>query len=165
VARVIGIDALNAAYRRVANVLSNPELRKAYLAAGRLIRDEAKTKAPRGKFSRDPGSLRKALQTFAARSLQQREKIAAITWVRMFRGSKKAPHAHLVEFGTAGARFPKKNSVMIFKGRDGGWVRATRVAPMPATHFFRRSVDARGLPALRDAFNATNLMIGKAYDG
>lgn len=164
-ARVIGVGELNAAFQRVASSLSNPELRKAYLVAGRKIRDVAKLNAPRGRFSREPGSLRKALQTFASRGLKHRERIAAITWVRVTKGSKKAPHAHLVEEGTTGPRSPKHGAFLVFRNQQGQWIRKRRVAAMPASRFFRRAVESRGPSALQEALEATSQQVDKAYRG
>jgi HK97 gp10 family phage protein len=56
---------------------------------------------------------------------------------------KKAPHAHLVEYGTAGARFPKKKKHMKFKNADGKWVTKAEVRPMPAHPFLRPAMEAK----------------------
>ena len=144
--------AIRAALGAVADALTAPELRKVYLAAGRLIRDQARRNAPRR-----TGLLRRSIDTFASKT-RDKERQAAITWVRLFKGSVRAPHAHLVEFGTARPR-SSRGKFMRFKDQFGGWVSRKVVARMPGSFFFRRAIDSHGIPALQFALNNTDRII------
>lgn len=66
----------------------------------------------------------------------------------------KAPHQHLVEFGTEGRRFPKKARVLVETFGPGNVeVLGTSVGPMPANPFMRPAWDsvkaklAKNIPA------------------
>ncbi len=53
---------------------------------------------------------------------------------------KIAPHAHLVEYGTSGRRFPKKKDKLVFY-IDGEKFVLDSVAPMPAHPFMRPAIE------------------------
>ena len=153
-----GLPEVQSALQAVKTSLTAPELRKVYLAAARIVRDAAKRNAPRGKFSRNPGLLKRSITTFASKT-KNKEKQAAITWASIFKGSVRAPHAHLVEFGTKGPRMSKSGKPMRFRSASGQWVSAKTVAAMPAARFFERAVRSHGTRAIDFALKETELII------
>lgn len=150
--KLIGIAETQAALRAVSQSLRAQDMRKVYLAAARIIRDQAKENAPKR-----TGLLRRSITTFASKT-KFKERQAAITWAQIFRGTVRAPHAHLVEFGTQGRRQRKDGRLMHFRAQNG-WVSARSVAPMPANHFFGRAVNSHGIRALEFALKETDLII------
>lgn len=153
-----GVPEVQSALQAVKTALTAPELRKVYLAAARIVRDVAKRNAPRGKFSRNPGLLKRSITTFASKT-RDKERQAAITWASVFKGAVRAPHAHLVEFGTKGPRIGKSGKPMRFRTASGQWVSAKVVAAMPASRFFQRAVQSHGRKAIDFALRETELVI------
>lgn len=120
--------------RELPNLLTTGELGYSAGLAADLIADEVRRQAPEG----PTGNLKKGV-------VSKVNKLAAV----LGEGSayigfnyKVARHAHLVEYGTLGARFPKKKPFMWFMW-NGKLVRASKVKAMPANPFFRNSIDAK----------------------
>lgn len=136
----VSINVLNAqeiasAFAAVAASLTASETRKVFLGGARLLVPAIRERAPRR-----TGMLRRSVAAFASKT-NRKERAAATTWVRMFRGAVRAPHAHLVEFGTPGAR-SSGGKLMRFKADNGKWVAKRIVGRMPGSFFFRRAVEA-----------------------
>lgn len=153
-----GHQEIIAALEAVKGSLTAPELRKVYMAAGRVIAARAKVLAPRARYSRNPGLLRRSIATFGSRT-RSKERVAAITWVRVFNGTAAARHAHLVEFGSRGERTWGGRVMRFRNSQTGEWIAARRVRPMPASHFFQRAVEETGPRALETAARETEVII------
>lgn len=102
---------------------------KAFMPAALTIRDEIRDLAPKGK------TLNLVNSIFAAYGKPGKSDVLVGVNYR------RAPHAHLVEFGTDGRRSPKKKKFLRFT-IDGHVIYAKSVAPMPRQPFFRPGVVA-----------------------
>lgn len=109
-----GLDKLKVKFKRLIGILSDKELENRVLDAAKIIRNDAKSKAPIAKqghwkkYGRgggsmwvDPGSLRRSIvaKTFKGESKEAPAAFVAIDY-------SIAPHAHLVEFGARGGQMP-----------------------------------------------------------
>lgn len=166
---VEGLEELGAKLRQLTQSLYTEEALQVYLAAARKIRDEARRQAPVSRWPivslwrgsrggstarRERGGLRKAIVAYAFRSQAGKSQgPGAAAQVNVTWGVQRAPHAHLVEFGTR-ARTAKPGKAMMFPALGGrGWIAAKRVGPTPPNPFFRRAVERAGplaLDAARD---------------
>ena len=104
--------------------------------AARIILDEAKASAPQG----PTGNLKKSI-TFKVQASDRQKRLFALVKVNR----KIAPHAHLVEAGTKGARVRKKGSAKAYKMPDGNFIapqagQEITIGAMPASRFFRKGV-------------------------
>lgn len=134
------------------------------LKAARIIRDEAKRRAPRWtdwKSSGKPGDLRRGIIAWAAKSSRRNpltghyEPVPLAAYARAGKGRGRgktgmggfmtAEHAHLVEFGSKVREWGGK--VMRFMLR-GKWISKEKVAPMQPNPFFWPAVQAKGDEAL-----------------
>lgn len=146
---VIGTKALHADLARLAGMVTSPQARRLFRAGAAIIRDQARAEAPRGKASdgsTSPGLLRRSIISFAGRRSRRGEEQAAFSRVNVLKGRIKAPHGHLVEFGTSD-RVPRRARFMTLKVR-GKWRRAKRVRGVRPDPFFARSVTIAGPRAL-----------------
>jgi HK97 gp10 family phage protein len=109
-----GLNKLEVKFKRLIGILSDKDLENRVLHAAKVIRDDAKSRAPIAKkghwkkYGRgggamwvEPGSLRRAIiaKTFKGKSKEVPSAFAAIDY-------RIAPHAHLVEFGARGGQMP-----------------------------------------------------------
>lgn len=103
------------------------------VAAGKVVRDEAKARAPV-----DTGKLRDALYlAYSDRRSRESKVVYSVTW-NSEKNSNKAPHGHLLEFG-------HWQTHALYKGRDGEWyVGAPLAQPkwVPARPFLRPAYEA-----------------------
>lgn len=158
---VIGKEKLLAVLQGLATDLQSDEVRAGFRKSAALIRDKARAEAPG--YS---GLLRRAIISFASKKRGKKAEPAAWTRVNVLSGRVKAPHAHLVEFGTK-ARTPKKKRFMKFTGALGfgigvGYtVFAKRVARVRPNPFFKRAVDRSDGEALNVAIEAIKAKILK----
>ncbi len=118
-----GMDEINKTIQRLAKSLKPDDVEPVLLKGAKIIATEAKSRAKRG----PTGNLKKAIRTKKLKRLgfgnQPAAVIAAVD-------RKKAPHAHLVEFGHA----------LVRNGRVIGHV--------PAYPFWRPAVDAKAGEAM-----------------
>lgn len=130
------------------------------LVAGRILRDAAKNAAPVGPTR----NLRKSIQANPAPRRGGREP-AAFTLVNLFKDrGVKAPHGHLVSFGTK-ERTPKKKRFMKFEryaGGGSGPIFAKRVGRVKPNPFFQRAVESAASRALATATAEIERLIAKA---
>lgn len=169
--QIIGLDKLLSDFQRVTAALTVPEARQAFLTAARIIRDEARRNAPRGKNSKKwygrqmygetPGLLRRSIVS----RVGKRNTAAAFTSVEVRRGMVNAPHGHLVEWGTKPRR-PRSAKVLGFYGPkskvgSSGFMFTRRVRAMPANPFFARAVASKSGAALQAATVAAGKIIEK----
>lgn len=163
--QVQGVRELSARLLAMVEGLEKPEAHRVFLVAARKVRDRAKANVPRGKT----GNLRKAI---VARPSRRRKGLgpAAYALVNLFKGPARAPHGHLVEFGTKQRR-PKRGRFLKFtdernfglKGwKTGDTIFVRMVRPMPANPFFRRAVETGGPAALEAASKETQRLLEKA---
>ncbi len=126
---VAGLDKLSEIRVKLARSMA--------VAAGKVLRDEAKARAPVGTDeggSKNPGLLQRAIYVAYRDAVSTEAKqVYAISW-----NAKKAPHGHLIEFGhwQTHARY---------KGKDGNWYTGAKLAVpkwVPAHPFLRPAMDA-----------------------
>lgn len=161
-----GLEELKAKLGQLTQSLYSEEAVSVYLTAARKIRDEARRQAPISRWPivslwrgsrgtstvrRERGALRKSIVAYAYRGNAGKGiGPGAATQVNVRWGLQRAPHAHLVEFGTA-SRATRSAKAMMFPALGGkGWIAAKRVGPTPPNRFFRRAVERAG-PAALDA--------------
>ncbi|GIU76766.1 MAG: hypothetical protein KatS3mg005_0004 [Bryobacteraceae bacterium] len=172
-----GMEELNAKLSQLTQSLYSEEAVSVYLTAARKIRDEARRQAPVSRWPiislwrgsrgastarRERGALRKSIVAYAFRG-QAGKGIGpgAAAQVNVRWGIQRAPHAHLVEFGTR-ARTSNSGKVMMFPALGGQrWIAARRVGPTPPNPFFRRAVERAGPVAL----DAARDRIAKILEG
>jgi hypothetical protein len=172
---IVGLPELTERLKALAQGLYSQDAVTVYLAAAKRIRDAARREAPvsrwpiasRGKFetkdgklrfaatekNRAPGALRKAVEAQPARRYAEQLGPAAYVVVNAFRGRNRAPHAHLVAFGTQ--ERTNKGKLMAFPALGGGrWIFTRRVRGVTPNNFFQRAVDTDATPALQAAVAA-----------
>jgi HK97 gp10 family phage protein len=172
-----GLEELKTKLGQLTQSLYSEEAVNVYLTAARKIRDEARRQAPVSRWPiislwrgsrgastarRERGALRKSIVAYAYRG-QAGKGIGpgAAAQVNVRWGLQRAPHAHLVEFGTA-SRTAKSGKVMMFPAMGGQrWIAAKRVGPTPPNPFFRRTVERAGPVAL----DAARDRIAKILEG
>lgn len=158
---VIGKEQLAAALQGLAGDLQSADVRTGFQRAAALIRDKARGEAPSYK-----GTLRRAIVSFASKKRGKRAEPAAWARVNVLSGRIKAPHGHLVEFGTK-ARRPKKKRYMKFEGALGFGIGvnytvfAKRVAAVRPNPYFERAVERSDSAALNVAVEAIKKKILK----
>ena len=118
-----GMAQFNAAIAKLIKTMDPEKVEPLLQKGAKVIADAAKAKAPKG----PSGNLKKAIKVkrMERRGNQPAPYIAAVD-------RKRAPHAHLVEYGYPGIRIAKRGR---FKGKQFG--------RMPAKPFFRPAVDAK----------------------
>ena len=170
---LVGSKELREKLASLVEKLNDSETRQAFTAGARVIRDEARRRAPVGKnigysvlgskrtFTRQKTALRRSIVAFSPRRSRDPQAFAR---VNVFRGAQVAPHAHLVEFGTK-ARTPKTAKVLFFRNKAGtGFVSARRVAGAPAQPFFGPAVAATGQRAVDAVADKTSAILQKFID-
>jgi HK97 gp10 family phage protein len=178
-----GLARLRAQLEAMTQSLFSEEVAQVYLAAARKLRDAARRQAPvstwpvisRWTWNKKTGeaesqkrmaqgALRRAIIAYKLRSIGS--KIAggpaAKAQVNILRGRERAPHGHLVEFGTR-TRVAKSGRRMPFPAKGGRrWLFAREVKGAPANPFFSRAVQMAGQSALDAAALAVQKIIEKS---
>lgn len=166
---VLGIDEVRSRLAAMTESLGTAEMSRVYLVAARKIRDAAKREAPVSRWPKKGGggTLRDSIVALSGRRYAETLGPAGIARVNVKKGrGKRAPHAHLVEFGTQGARRPKKSRRLMFRALTGGGVIGpAEVRAMPANRFWQRAVAQSGGAALEAAARETVRLVQKAADG
>lgn len=146
---LVGYEGLAKQFRDLADISDSKEMEGKLIIRARELRTFIRKRVPRGHkgsgsvepysntFKYPTGNLVKAIE---ARKFKRKVLGSPAVYVRVNR--KKAPHYHLVEFGTVNFRFPKKKRKLHFY-YEGEEVYANMVAPMPPNPFFRPTVDER----------------------
>lgn len=126
---VAGLDKLSEIRVKLARSMA--------VAGGKVLRDEAKARAPVGTDeggSKSPGLLQRAIYVAYRDAVSTEAKqVYAISW-----NAKKAPHGHLIEFG-------HWQTHVRYKGKDGNWYTGAKLAVpkwVPAHPFLRPAMDA-----------------------
>lgn len=139
---ISGYKELIAQFDKLSKVADTGEMEGKLLNRARELRNDIRKNAPRsnkwsGSVDVKPGNLRRAVE---ARKFRKKVPNSPAVYVRSNR--KKAPHAHLVEYGTMNFRFPKHKKVLhfIYEGEE---VFVKKVAPMPPHPYFRPTVDLK----------------------
>lgn len=150
---LLGVPEFTQKLKGMVESLSTAETYSVFLTGAREIRDRARGEAPRR-----TGTLRKAIVARSAPRSKGREP-AAFALVNLFRGANRAPHGHLVAFGT-GERHPKQHKFLkITDARNfglkqfvaGDAIYVKRARPVKANNFWERAVNGAGEPALQRA--------------
>ena len=128
------------------NLITVGELSFSAGIAADIIAEEARQLAPLGdpaqgsnKTNTDTGNLRRAIVAWTDKTATSFGNVG-VAHVGVIH--KIAPHAHLVEFGTAGRRFPKNSKKLVF-WIDGKKIVVDSVKPMPAQAFMRPAIDSK----------------------
>jgi HK97 gp10 family phage protein len=131
--RVEGIEELADYIRKLGRISTDniDQAEAVYRSGADIIADDMRGRVSRG----SSGNLQKSVttKTLQRRGSQPAPAIAAID-------RKRAPHAHLVEFGTSTRKVKKKK--VLYDKKTGQFFGA-QVAEMPAKPFFRPAVDAK----------------------
>lgn len=141
----VDTSGVQRALARMAGPVRISLARSMAVAAGKVLRDEAKQLAPVGMEgeSQNPGLLRDSMYLAYkdGRSTDQQQ-VYAVSW-----NARRAPHGHLVEFG-------HWQEYVTYKGQDGNWYTNPNIRlPEPkwvAAHPFLRPAMA-AWPAAREA--------------
>lgn len=153
--QVLGIRNLDRDFDRLKGIATTTETRRAFRAGAGVMRDAARAEAPRGTKrggSKNPGLLKRAIISFLGRRRRKGEEISSFARVNIRKGRVRAPHGHLIEFGT-GQRRPKNAKFMAFSF-NGGLVRARTAQGVTANSYFQRAVSRSGGKVL-DAVTAS----------
>jgi HK97 gp10 family phage protein len=143
--QVLGVRNLDRDFDRLKGIASSTETRRAFRAGAAVLRDAARTEAPRGTKrggSRNPGLLKRAIVSFLGRRRRKGEDIVSFARVNVLKGRVRAPHAHLIEFGTSERR-AKSAKFMTFR-INGQVVRRRTVRGVTANPYFERAVSRSG---------------------
>lgn len=143
--RVLGAASLDRDFERLKGIATTTETRRAFRAGSAVMRDAVRQEQPRGttrRGSKHPGLLKRATINFLGRRRRKGEEITAFARVNVRKGRVKAPHGHLVAFGTSERR-PKSAKFMTFR-LNGAVVRAKKVRGVTANPYFERGVSRRG---------------------
>ncbi|MFB5622536.1 MAG: HK97-gp10 family putative phage morphogenesis protein [Nitrosarchaeum sp.] len=139
---ISGLRELIDQFDKLSKFADTGEMEEKLLGRARELRNDIRRNAPRsnkwsGSVDVKPGNLRKSIE-----SRKFRKKVPNSPAVYVRSSKKKAPHAHLVEYGTMNFRFPKHKKVLhfIYEGEE---VFVKKVAPMPPHPFFRPTVDSK----------------------
>lgn len=127
-----GIPELMKQFDQLINFVDEPKMEAQLYRIAVGLKNDIQTVTPEG----PTGNLKSAIE---ARRFKRKIKGSPAVYVRVNR--KRAPHYHLVEFGTASFRFPLKHRVLHFWTDEGEEVFTRWVAPMPQQPFFRPTVD------------------------
>lgn len=176
---LIGLPELQDRLKAMTQQLWSQDAVSVYLAAARRIRDTARREAPVSRWpiasriqygekgitatdkNRAPGALRQSIVAIGARRYAEQLGPAAFTLVNAFTGRNRAPHAHLVAFGTRERE--NRGRLMAFPALGGArWIFARRVRGVQPNNFFQRAVDADAGPALAAAASAHAKLLEKA---
>lgn len=137
---VAGLDKLSEVRAKLARSMA--------VAGGKVLRDEAKMRAPVGTDeggSKNPGGLQRSIYVaYRDKASTTAKQVYAVSW-----NAKKAPHGHLIEFGhwQTHARY---------KGKDGNWYTGAQLAApkwVPAKPFLRPALDS-GMALAKEAMLA-----------
>lgn len=145
---------------------TTPEMTRVMYAGSKAVQMHARRNAPenrgahsviwgkyRYKEDRTTGkTLRESIRAFRLTRMQRVYGPGAMAMVNVSRSVRRsrvrAPHAHLVEFGSR-MRVPKKAKYMFFPGRQAPLTFRKRVRGMPASPYFEKAIDSSGRLALR----------------
>ncbi len=142
--QVLGIRNLDQDFDRLKGIATTTETRRAFRAGSGVMRDAIRSEQPRGTKrggSKSPGLLKRATVNFLGRRRRKGEDISAFVRVNVLKGRVRAPHGHLVEFGTSERR--AKGKFMTFR-INGQVVRRRTVRGVPANPAFKRGVTRSG---------------------
>ena len=92
-----GIEKLLPKFKLLIGVIDDAEMENRLLAAAKIIRDDAKQRAPMG----PTGNLKRGI---VAKTFSEKRKGQPATFVAI--DYRIAPHAHLVEFGARNGHMP-----------------------------------------------------------
>ena len=143
--QVIGGAQLDRKLIEIAKTMRRRETRAAFRRGAAVVRE-----AVRGETPQDKGKLRQSVISFGSKRTGAAAEPAAFARVNILKGRVRAPHGHLVHFGTQ-IRRPKRGKVLVFEGELGrglgargkrltGLVFTRRAASLKPNPFFERGV-------------------------
>lgn len=106
--QVEGLDKLERDLRLIKDRATANKLNRFCLDSAQTLADLIRPSAPVGKLSKAPGTLRKGIRAFKARS-RSNYIAGAISWI----DRNIAPHVHLVAFGTKAHEIKPKSKKAI----------------------------------------------------
>lgn len=146
--QVVGVKETERALRLLGTTMRGPKVSIALKAGTDVLRMALAHTSPRG----PTGNLRRSWLSYAetkrvrasggllqqaVSALNKRDPAAFMLGLQ-----RKAPHLHLVIYGTKDRRRPKKGRLLSFRTRGGSLVFARSVAAMPKNDFFWPTVRA-----------------------
>lgn len=129
----VDTSSFEAGLAKLAGPLRISLARSMAVAGGKVIRDEARLRAPK-----DDGTLSNAMYlAFKEAKSSEKQAVYSVTWHK-----KKAPHGHLIEFG-------HWQPYVVVKGSNGQWFTTKKLRPdgpkwISAKPFLRPAADAAG---------------------
>lgn len=139
--KVEGLEELNRYVRNISNSVDPDKIEPILNKGARKISAAIRAKAPKGPTE----NLRKSVKT---KKLKRFGKAPAPSLSAIDR--KRAPHAHLVEFGSHGERIGKKGSKR-YRGKKFG--------VMPAIPFFEPAIKEKGAEVIRNVINEIKKLV------
>lgn len=145
---IFGMKELIRQFTDLAEAPDEKNMENMLINRARQLRDKIKRNIPvnkkgsgsfdigKGTFKYKTGNLKRALEV---KKFKRKIRYSPAVFVRS--NYWKAPHAHLVEFGTKNFRYPEKKRVLHFY-YEGEEVFAKWVGPMPPNPYFRPTVDS-----------------------
>lgn len=146
-----GMDRLLKQFEQIAGAPESREMENRLLDNAKDLRNKIRSRVPKGETK----NLYNAIE-----ARRFRRKIAGYPAVFVRVDRKKAPHYHLVEFGTEGIRWSKKGLMKFKIGEQ--WVVTRYVAKMPAQPFFRPTVDENRYRVTKRIMDDVETVIKKA---
>lgn len=130
--------------------------------AADIFKAEAKALAPSGTPSRGSDETNKVgnLKDGVVAWIDKTAQFGSVGVAHVGINYKKAPHAHLVEFGTEGVRVPKDSKKLVFY-IDGKKIVTDSVKPMPAQPFMRPAIDNKKSVAITELEADLLILINK----
>jgi HK97 gp10 family phage protein len=138
--------------KMLADVIDQRAVTEVMIQAAKIIQSEAKVRAPRGKTGRLEQSI---VVTGQAKRKRKKGRMQSYCYV----DKSIAPHAHLIEYGTA-VRVPVSKKVMA--DQEAGIIYGKHADPMPAHPFFRPAVDHKEAEAATYMSNGVLRVIDEA---
>lgn len=150
---ISGSKELEMALDRVGDSLNDKRLLNDLLSVAKVLQRGIRTEAPKG-----PSKKREWMRiknAIVAKKYKRQNKGNPTVFVAIDR--KKAPHAHIVEYGSA----PRWTGGA---GRSGSWATGSYRGVMPPNAFFRRGVDKNAADVMNRIEKAAWEQIEKAWN-
>lgn len=164
--QVSGIKETEEALKHLGTTMRGPKVSIALKAGTDVLRMGLAHASPRG----PTGNLRRSWLSYAEKKRVGASRLSVTGIVSSVLGkrapaafmlglTRKAPHLHLVVYGTKDRRRPKKSGVLSFRTTGGSLVFARSVARMPKNAFFWRTVGVLKPQMMAAAENALRKLV------
>jgi len=134
-----GLPELEKKFKHLTEIIDDRKIVTGLLNVAKIFQEKIKAAAPKG-------PTLNLVKSVIVKKFRIKIKGAPAVFVAIDR--KIAPHAHLVEYGTKGLRYPTKKAKKVKPGEGwlmitskGGFAYVEHTGQMPANPFFRRTYD------------------------